>query len=61
MLVCGNGGYGTFRFFGCSVVGLRKEISMVVGGLHFGGTKSVLCRGSEEVDLCSFVGMVSFD
>ena len=42
-------------------MGMRKEISMVVGGLHFGGTKSVLCRGSEEVDLCSFVGMVSFD
>ena len=61
MLVCGNGGYGRFRFFGCSVVGLRKEISMVVGVLHFGGRRSALCRGFEEVDLCWFVGIVGFD
>ena len=61
MLVCGNGGYGRFRFFGCSVVGLRKEISTMVGSLHFRGRRSALCRGSEEVDLCWFVGMVGFD
>ena len=42
-------------------MGLRKEISKVVGGLHFGGRKSALCCGSEEVDLCWFVGMVGFD
>ena len=42
-------------------VGLRKEISTVVGGLHFGGRGSGLCRGSEERDLCWFVGMVGFD
>ena len=52
MLVCGNGGYGRFRFFGCFVMGLRKEISMMVGGLHFEGRRSALCRGFEEVDLC---------
>ena len=52
---------GRFWFFGCSVVGLRKEISTVVGGLHFGGRRSALCRGFEEVDLCWFVGMVGFD
>ena len=61
MLVYGNGGYGRFQFFGCSVVGLRKEISTVVGGLHFGGRRSALCRGSEEVYLCWFVGIVGFD
>ena len=37
---------------------LRKEISTVVGGLHFGGRRSGLCRGSEEGDICWFVGMV---
>ena len=58
MLVCGNGGYGRFRFFGCSVVGLRKEIFTVVGGLHFGGRRSGLCCGSEEGHLCWSVGMV---
>ena len=61
MLVCRNGGYGRFRFIGCSVVGLRKEISTVVSGLHFGGRRSALCRGSEEVYLCWFVGIVGFD
>ena len=61
MLVCRNGGYGRFRFIGCSVVGLRKEISTVVGVLHFGGRRSALCRGSEEVDLYWFVGIVGFD
>ena len=68
MLVCGNGGYGRFWFFGCFVLGLRKEISAVVGGLHFGVRRSGLCRGSEEGNLCSeegdlcwFVGMVGFD
>ena len=61
MLVCGNGGYGRFRFFGCFVMGLRKEISMMVGGLHFEGRRSALCRGSKEVDLCWFMDMVSFD
>ena len=33
-------------------MGLRKEISTVVGGLHFGGRRSALCRGFQEVDLC---------
>ena len=33
-------------------VGLRKEITAVVGGLHFGGRRSALCHGFEEVDLC---------
>ena len=33
-------------------MGLRKEISMMVGGLHFEGRRSALCRGSKEVDLC---------
>ena len=52
-------------------VGLRKEISAMVGGLHFGGRRSGLCHGSEEGDLCSeevdlcwfvgMVGMVGFD
>ena len=58
MLVCGNGGYGRFWFFGCFVVGPRKEISTVVVGLHFGGRRSGLCRGFEEGDICWFVGMV---
>ena len=47
-------------------MGLRKEISAVIGGLHFGVRRSGLCRGSEEGNLCSeegdlcwFVGMVS--
>ena len=39
-------------------MGLRKEISMVVGGLHFRGKSSGLCRGFEEGDLYWFVGMV---
>ena len=60
MLVCGNGGYGRFRFFGCFVVGPRKEISTVVVGLHFGGRRSGLCRGFEEGDLIAeSMGMVS--
>ena len=42
-------------------MGLRKEISTVVGGLHFGGRRSGLCRGSEEGDLCWFVAMMGFD
>ena len=40
-------------------MGLRKEISTVIGGLHFGGRRIGLCWGSEEGDLCWFVGMVS--
>ena len=40
-------------------MGLRKEISTVVGGLHFGGSRSGLCHGFEEGNLCWFVGMVS--
>ena len=40
------------------VVGLRKEIFTVVGGLHFGGRRSSLCCGSEEGHLCWSVGMV---
>ena len=39
-------------------MGLRKEIFTVVGGLHFGGRRSGLCRGSEEGDLCWFVAMI---
>ena len=42
-------------------MGLRKEISTMVGGLHFRGRRSALCRGSKEVDLYWFVGMVGFD
>ena len=42
-------------------MGLRKEISTVVGGLYFGGRRSGLCCGFEEGDLCWFVGMVGFD
>ena len=45
-------------------MGLRKEISAVIGGLHFGVRRSGLCRGSEEGDICWFmgmVGMVGFD
>ena len=42
-------------------MGLRKEISTMVGGLHFGGIRSALCRGSKEVDLCWFMGIVGFD
>ena len=49
-------------------MGLRKEISKMVGSLHFGGRRSGFCRGSEEgdlyseeEDLCWFVGMVGFD
>ena len=42
-------------------MGLRKEISIVVGGLHFRGRRSGLCCGSKEGDLCWFVGMVGFD
>ena len=60
MLVCGNGGYGRFWFFGCFVVGPRKEISTVVVGLHFGGRRIGLCRGFEEGDLIAeSMGMVS--
>ena len=32
-------------------MGLRKEISTVVYGLHFGGRRSGLCREFEEGDL----------
>ena len=32
-------------------MGLRKEISTVVCGLHFGGRGSGLCYESEEGDL----------
>ena len=42
-------------------MGLRKEISTVVGGLYFGGRRNGLCCGFEEGDLCWFVGMVGFD
>ena len=41
-------------------MGLRKEISTVVVGLHFGGRRSGLCRGFEEGDLIAeSMGMVS--
>ena len=36
-------------------MGLRKEISIVVGGLHFRGRRSGLCRGSEENSKSCFV------